>query len=164
MATATQEKGRSEVRPLRLLSREPSVYPGSEPGEVFGVVDVRRPGRQPQALVDGYGLGFLFATIAAALATFLATWLAMTGHCALAAMRDGEIVGYSGLCRIPGEPDTAEDGLTVRATGERRYHKRIHIPVKVRPDSAKATFKNGILDVTLRRAEGQDPGHKVAIE
>lgn len=59
----------------------------------------------------------------------------------------------------------AEDGLTVRAAGNRRYHKRIHIPVKVDASSAKATFKNGILDVSIRRVdEGADPGHKVAIE
>ena len=59
----------------------------------------------------------------------------------------------------------AEDAVTVRAEKGRRYHKRIHIPVKVLPASAKATFKNGILDVTLRRVEeGNDPGHKVAIE
>ena len=58
----------------------------------------------------------------------------------------------------------AEDAVTVRAEKGRRYHKRIHLPVKVLPPSAKATFKNGILDVTLRRADGQDPGHKVAIE
>lgn len=75
----------------------------------------------------------------------------------------------------------AEDAVTVRAetaahlrkaadvpyghVGEgRRYHKRIHIPVKVVPSSAKATFKNGILDVTLQRETGTDPGHKVAIE
>ena len=75
----------------------------------------------------------------------------------------------------------AEDAVTVRAetaahlrkaadvpyghVGEgRRYHKRIQLPVKVVPSSAKATFKNGILDVTLQREAGSDPGHKVAIE
>ena len=58
----------------------------------------------------------------------------------------------------------AEDAVTVRADKGRRYHKRIHLPVKVVPSSAKATFKNGILDVSVRRVEGKDPGHKVAIE
>lgn len=57
-----------------------------------------------------------------------------------------------------------EDAVTVRAEKGRRYQKRIQLPVKVLPSSAKATFKNGILDVSLRRAEGRDPGHKVAIE
>ena len=58
----------------------------------------------------------------------------------------------------------AEDAVTVRAEKGRRYHKRIQLPVKVVPSSAKATFKNGILDVTLQRETGADPGHKVAIE
>lgn len=59
----------------------------------------------------------------------------------------------------------AEDALTVRVEKGRRYHKRIHIPVTIEPASAKATFKNGILDVQLRRRDvGRDPGHKVAIE
>lgn len=58
----------------------------------------------------------------------------------------------------------AEDAVTVRAEKGRRYHKRIQLPVKVVPSSAKATFKNGILDVTLQREAGSDPGHKVAIE
>jgi len=58
----------------------------------------------------------------------------------------------------------AEDHVTVRAEKGRRYHKRIHLPVKVVPSSAKATFKNGILDVTLQRDTGTDQGHKVAIE
>lgn len=58
----------------------------------------------------------------------------------------------------------AEDAVTVRAEKGRRYHKRITLPVKVVPASAKATFKNGILDVTLQRETGGDPGHKVAIE
>lgn len=60
----------------------------------------------------------------------------------------------------------AEETVTVRVDkGSRRYHKRIQLPGKVDPASAKATFKNGILDVTLRRErDDQDDGHKVAIE
>lgn len=58
----------------------------------------------------------------------------------------------------------AEDAVTVKAEKGRRYHKRIQLPVKVVPASAKATFKNGILDVTLQQQAGHDPGHKVAID
>lgn len=59
----------------------------------------------------------------------------------------------------------AEDTLTVKVDkGARRYHKRIALPAKVVPQSAKATYKNSILDVTLAKVEGQDPGHKVQIE
>jgi HSP20 family protein len=58
----------------------------------------------------------------------------------------------------------AEDAVTVRVEKGRRYHKRIHLPAKVVPSSAKATFKNGILDLTVQKAPGTDPGHKVSIE
>lgn len=59
----------------------------------------------------------------------------------------------------------AEDVLTVRVEKGRRYHKQIHLPAKVVPSSAKATFKNGILDVTLKRkGERGDLGQRVSID
>lgn len=59
----------------------------------------------------------------------------------------------------------ADEALTVRVDkGARRYHKVIRLPCKVVPNTAKATFKNSILDVTIQRRERQDPGHRVAID
>jgi HSP20 family protein len=59
----------------------------------------------------------------------------------------------------------AERSVTVRVDkGARRYHKQVKLPAKVKPESAKATFKNGILDVTLQRASPAEPGHDVAID
>lgn len=59
----------------------------------------------------------------------------------------------------------AEDALTVRVDKGRRYHKKIDLPARVVPSSAKATFKNGVLDVTLqRKGDRGDLGHKVSIE
>lgn len=59
----------------------------------------------------------------------------------------------------------AEAVVTVRVEKGRRYHKAIELPAKVVPSSAKATFKNGILDVTLqRKQERTDPGQRVNIE
>jgi HSP20 family protein len=59
----------------------------------------------------------------------------------------------------------ADEAITVRVDkGPRRYHKQIRLPSKVVPNTAKATFKNSILDVTVQRHERQDPGHKVAID
>ena len=59
-----------------------------------------------------------------------------------------------------------DDAVTVRVDkGPRRYRKTIQLPSKVVPSSAKATFKNSILDVTVqRKADREDPGHDVAIE
>jgi HSP20 family protein len=58
----------------------------------------------------------------------------------------------------------AEDSITVRVEkGARRYHKKVRLPCKVVSQSAKATFKNGILDVTLQRVNPAETGHDVAI-
>lgn len=58
-----------------------------------------------------------------------------------------------------------DEALTVRVDkGPRRYHKVIRLPCKVVPNTARATFKNSILDVSVQRRERQDPGHRVAID
>lgn len=44
--------------------------------------------------------------------------------------------------------------LTIKVdTPERKYYKEVELPAKVKPDSAKATYKNGILDVVFERTE-----------
>ncbi len=37
--------------------------------------------------------------------------------------------------------------------GNPKYSERVELPVKVDPQSAKATYKNGILEVTFKRLE-----------
>ncbi len=80
-------------------------------------------------------------------------------------------------------PGASKDGIKVRATeeeleieaegvGERRYSKTIRLPAKVKKGSARASFKNGILEVKLALAEpdknkGKPPkvcGDEVKIE
>lgn len=57
-----------------------------------------------------------------------------------------------------------EDKLTVKVENpERRYYKEIDLGGGVDPNSIKATFKNGILDVNLRRVGGPR-GKKVKID
>ncbi len=56
-----------------------------------------------------------------------------------------------------------EDKLTVRVEGDRQYYKEIDLGGGVDPNSIKATFKNGVLDVNLRRTPGHR-GKKVSIE
>ncbi|HVM45333.1 MAG TPA: archaeal heat shock protein Hsp20 [Candidatus Thermoplasmatota archaeon] len=59
----------------------------------------------------------------------------------------------------------ADESVTVRVDkGQRRYHKQIRLPCKVVPNTAKATFKNSILDVTVQRAGEPDAGQRVAID
>ena len=48
--------------------------------------------------------------------------------------------------------DVTENYLDLAASGDqKRYKKRISFPEEVIPDSAKARYRNGILEVTLKR-------------
>ncbi len=50
----------------------------------------------------------------------------------------------------------SKDALLIEVdTPERKYHKRVQLPVRVKEDSAKALYKNGVLEVTLSR---ESPG------
>lgn len=60
----------------------------------------------------------------------------------------------------------AKDRLTVRVdTVSRKYFKEIQFPAAVKPETTEATYKNGVLDITVKRAEGRkDEGHRVSIK
>lgn len=51
-------------------------------------------------------------------------------------------------------------------TPQRKYHKNLDLPCDVLPKTTKATYKNGILDVVIKRSEKKKPGsgYKVNIE
>lgn len=55
--------------------------------------------------------------------------------------------------------------ITVRAP-QRKYHKTVDLPSKVKPKSTKATYKNGVLDIVLEKKDKKksDAGYKVSIE
>jgi HSP20 family protein len=58
-----------------------------------------------------------------------------------------------------------EEQLEVGVDTElRKYHKRVRLPGKVDPTTTKATFKNGILDVSVRRVESERGGVRIAVE
>lgn len=76
------------------------------------------------------------------------------------------------IAEVPGvEKDdinlfTTEDQLTISADTERRkYHKEVDLPVKVDPKSAEASYKNGVLEVALKRIEEKKPaGERISID
>lgn len=48
--------------------------------------------------------------------------------------------------------------------GTRKYHKSIDLDYEIKPDSAKAKFVNGILDVTLDKKSRESSGKSIKIE
>ncbi|MEM3087187.1 MAG: archaeal heat shock protein Hsp20 [Halobacteria archaeon] len=58
-----------------------------------------------------------------------------------------------------------EEGLVVKVDKkDRKYWKEVSLPRPVKTDSAKATYKNGVLEITLELAEAQPKGKKVKVE
>lgn len=57
-----------------------------------------------------------------------------------------------------------EKTLTIKVDNpNRRYFKELELPAKIKPDSVKASYKNGILEVKLTRAEKQAAEQKKKI-
>jgi len=60
-----------------------------------------------------------------------------------------------------------EDNLEITVDApQRKYHKIIDLPCDVKPKTTKATYKNGILDVNLKRRERKkdNKGYHINIE
>lgn len=85
--------------------------------------------------------------------------------------RDEEI---SVIVELPGigkediNLDASEDSLTIDVdTEKRKYHKKIELPSKVKNDSAKATYKNGVLEIKLKKLEkkkSEKKGVRIKVE
>ena len=51
------------------------------------------------------------------------------------------------------------DNLEIKVDrSDRKYHKNLELPCDVKPKTTKATYKNGILDIVIRRKEKKKPG------
>lgn len=46
----------------------------------------------------------------------------------------------------------------------RKYHKSVRLPAKVDPQTTKATYKNGILDVTVQKLDSEEGSLKIDVE
>jgi HSP20 family protein len=60
-----------------------------------------------------------------------------------------------------------ESELEVSVDNEaRKYHKRIALPTRVKPPTTKATYKNGVLDVTIEKVITSEPkkGFRVSVD
>ncbi len=58
-----------------------------------------------------------------------------------------------------------EERLEVSVDNEsRKYHKRVKLPAKVDPSTTKATYTNGVLDVTVQKVEKGESGVRINID
>jgi HSP20 family protein len=66
------------------------------------------------------------------------------------------------MAELPGvdkkdiELEAGEESLFIDVdTHERRYSKELKLPCKVKPETTKANYNNGVLEVTIKRAESR---------
>lgn len=62
----------------------------------------------------------------------------------------------------------AEESINIKVdTPKRKYSKAVNLPCKVKPMSAKASYKNGVLEIALDRTEPKKEkgeGHKIKVD
>lgn len=52
-----------------------------------------------------------------------------------------------------------EDTLTIQGSDtNRKYHKEVKLPARVKPETAKAVYRNGVLEVVLEKSEKKSKG------
>jgi len=67
------------------------------------------------------------------------------------------IIELPGVERNDIKLDASEKNLLIKVdTQNRKYSKDMELPCEVKPESAKATYKNGILEVKLEKAKQKD--------
>ncbi|MET1125191.1 MAG: archaeal heat shock protein Hsp20 [Archaeoglobaceae archaeon] len=63
------------------------------------------------------------------------------------------------------ELNATETTLEIRAEGEnRRYYEVVELPAEVDPDSARARYNNGVLEVILKKKHPKKTGKKIQVE
>jgi len=55
--------------------------------------------------------------------------------------------------------------LIIKVEGkDRKYYKEVELPAEVDPDSAKASYNNGVLDIQLKKVKPKSKGKKIKIK
>jgi len=75
------------------------------------------------------------------------------------------IAEMPGVDRTDVQLDTTESRLDIKAQNEfRKYSESVELPVKVDPHSAKATYRNGVLEVRLKRVQPEAEKSHISVE
>ena len=147
-----------QVEQVRTLGDEPRAE--SPPGVTFVSIADR-----PELLRQAHPLGvqgWADMATAEAVTISLEDWLAEEASFpegSFVALADGDIVGYSGLCRLGDDPTLAEDGLTV----VRRDWRRRGLATALKRAELHWAAANGIREIVTWTQRGND-GMRVANE
>ena len=75
------------------------------------------------------------------------------------------------VAELPGVEKSAiktsmgDDTLTISVdSATQRYYKEVHLPAGVDPDSSKASYNNGVLEITLRKTQPKLKGREIHID
>jgi mycothiol synthase len=140
-----------QVEQMRTIGDEPPVEP--PPGVTFVSIAER-----PELLREAYPLGVQgWADMATTepVTISLEDWLsdeATFPEGSYVALADGEIVGYSGLCRLGDDPAAAEDGLTV----VRKDWRRRGLATALKRAELAWASANGIKEIVTWTQRGND--------
>jgi HSP20 family protein len=75
------------------------------------------------------------------------------------------IAEMPGVERSDVQLEATESRLDIKARNEfRKYSESVELPVKVDPRSAKATYRNGVLEVKLKRVQPQEEKSHISVE
>jgi HSP20 family protein len=75
------------------------------------------------------------------------------------------------VAELPGVEKSAiktsinDDSLTISVdSATQRYYKDVRLPAGVDPDSSKASYNNGVLEITLRKTQPRPKGKEIHID
>jgi HSP20 family protein len=75
------------------------------------------------------------------------------------------IAEMPGVDRTDVQLEATESRLDIRAQNEaRKYSESVELPVKVDRNSAKATYRNGVLEVRLKRIQPEEEKSHIRVE
>ena len=75
------------------------------------------------------------------------------------------IAEMPGVERTDVQLEATEGRLDIKARNEfRKYSESVELPVKVDPHSAKATYRNGVLEVKLKRVQPKEEKSHISVE
>lgn len=74
------------------------------------------------------------------------------------------------IAELPGVPKekikvrVTEDKVYIRAEDGRKYYKVVDLPATVDPDTAKASYRNGVLEIRIKKKAAKEEGKEVKVE